>query len=58
MAKSQPEKLDALIKAWLDEAIRDEVIPADGLRPARILRNRVLAGAVGARDRRGQGDHG
>lgn len=28
MVKSQPEKLDTLIKAWLDEAVRGEVIPA------------------------------
>lgn len=29
MVKSQPEKLDTLIKAWLDEAVRGEVIAAD-----------------------------
>ena len=29
MVKSQPQKLEALIRAWIDEAVRDEVIPSD-----------------------------
>lgn len=28
MPKTQPEKLDTLIRAWIADAIRDDVIPA------------------------------
>lgn len=39
MPGSRLEKLDALIKAWIDEAVRDELIHGDELVVASCISN-------------------